>query len=751
MLAVVVLLLAAGCFAKDAAAQYGSVRGSVFDADLRDELPGATIILDDLDGEKKFVVTGTDGLFSFHRIFPGDYSISVSFLGFVTQTDSILVALGTEIFLEIRLDPSEIEMEELVVETVRTEADRFVAGLDAVLPEDLTRIPMPDVSYDLAGYLLTLPGFVSPGDRGGQLFVRGGTPTQNLFLLDGMNIYQPFHIVGFFSAFPADIVAYADVYAGGFSARYGGRISSVIDISTRNGSKRKPKGAISIAPFMSTLRVEAPVIKNQASILISVRQSLIEYVGPTFLGREIPFRFSDIFAKFHAFLNQTSSFTATVLRTKDQGNISGKGAFDENRRLSTWENEAYGVKYSYIPIDYPALFTFAVNYSRLVSQYKVSQTESRDSEANGMKFEMSFNYLLGSNRVDIGLFGNLDRFHYKLGRSARVSSFVSSGGAYVDTRFILNDIIRIEPGVRIESFSHGVSRTVAPRLRAIIQPKGKSSKHQFSFAVGRYHQQIIGLSNEQDVSDVFTIWAASPQSRPVPTATHYLAGWRGRILPWVELSIEGYLKNMDNIAFPVFTDQIFGQPNFARVSGQARGADFKMEIQVPDYFFSANYTLAKVEYFGNKTAPQGEAVIADDVFFPPHDRRHQVNVLGQVIRGRNKLSIRWQYGSGLPFTQVNGYYQFDRIRNAEDDSFLTSNGAAFVSRSSLYGARLPAYHRLDISYEYRIRRGDVATTFQIGAINVYDRDNIFEYNIFSGSRVNQLPFTPSLAVKVEVL
>jgi len=157
-----------------------------------------------------------------------------------------------------------------------------------------------------------------------------------------------------------------------------------------------------------------------------------------------------------------------------------------------------------------------------------------------------------------------------------------------------------------------------------------------------------------------------------------------------------------------------------------------------------------VEYFGNKTAPLGEGVISDDSFYPPHDRRHQVNILGQVIRGRSKISIRWQYGSGLPFTQVNGYYEQDRIRDADDDSFQTANGRDFVSRSSLYGARLPAYHRLDISYEYRIRRGNVETTFQIGAINVYDRENIFEYNIFNGSRVDQLPFTPSLAIKVEV-
>ena len=397
------------------------------------------------------------------------------------------------------------------------------------------------------------------------------------------------------------------------------------------------------------------------------------------------------------------------------------------------------------------MFTFAVNYSSLVSQYTVTTNDVRDSSVDQLALKMNFDYLLGDNRVNIGMFGNLNRFHYEFGKSPEVSSFVSSGGGFVDMRFIPTEVIRIEPGLRIESFSHADTRSVDPRIRAIIQPNGSRSKHQFSVAWGKYHQQIIGLNNEQDVSDVFTVWAASPQGAPVPAATHVLLGWKGRLKPWFELSLEGYEKNMSNIAFPVFSDRVEALPRFARITGQAIGADIKAEIQVPDYFLSASYTISKVEYYGNEqTAVFGEAVITNESFNPPHDRRHQVNVMGQIIRGRNKLSVRWQYGSGLPFTQVNGYYEWDVIRTPDDDSYVTGTGPQFVARSGLYGARLPAYHRLDISYEYRIRKGDVETTFQIGAINAYNRQNIFEYNIYTGERINQLPFTPSLAVKVEV-
>ena len=185
---------------------------------------------------------------------------------------------------------------------------------------------MPSVSSDLAGYLQTLPGVVTAGDRGGQLFVRGGTPTQNLVMIDGIPVFQPFHIVGFYSAFPADIIAYADVHAGGYSARYGGRLSSVINVVARNGNKQRVVGSASLAPFLGTLRVEFPLLPERVSVLASVRESVIERLAPDVLGQELPYRFGDRFFKIHAFLSRTSSLSMTVMNTFDEGDVADKAA-----------------------------------------------------------------------------------------------------------------------------------------------------------------------------------------------------------------------------------------------------------------------------------------------------------------------------------------------------------------------------------------------------------------------------------------
>lgn len=746
----------------DARAQRSAISGLVTSTDSGNLLVGATVVLDDLIGERRAVATSSEGLFRFNRVRPGVHTLTVSFIGFESWVDTLQVAPATDQFLEIQLFEQETELGELVIETIRTEADRYIAGLETITPRALSRVPMPDVNYDLAGYLLTLPGFVSTGDRGGQLFVRGGTPTQNLVLLDGIPIYQPFHIVGFYSAFPADIISYADVYAGGFGARYGGRISSVIDIVSTNGNKKRVDGAATLAPFLTSLRVELPIANEDVSLLVSWRESVIERVAPRLLGQELPFHFGDLFAKIHGFMTPTSSVSITVLRTFDKGNVLAQESVNDlDVRSSSWKNQAYGLRYLFLPPDYPAMFEFAVHYSGMESEFRLTEEEFRSSQVQSFGLNMQFHYLLGDTQLHFGIFGNTNIFDYRLGANQRAQrSSVTSGGGFADTQFILNDMLRIEPGVRFESFSHGTSMSIGPRFRATLLPWGSRSRHQFSAAWGRYHQQIVGLNNEQDVSEVFTIWASSPQAQAVPEATHVIAGWKGRLFPWLELSAEGYRKWMKNLAFPVFSESVDGTTRFTQVEGDARGVDLKMEVNLHSFYMGASYALAEVTY--TRESGVGRTILIPGVvttasfqedagtFFPPHDRRHQLNVLAQYEWGRNQLGFRWQFGSGLPFTKVNGYYQSLDSDKLTSSGGLTQTGSTFVSRSTLYGERLPNYHRFDVSYERRFTFERVDVTLQLGVINALNRENIFSYNIFTGDRVNQLPLIPSVGLKIEL-
>lgn len=754
-----ILSLALVALYPSALAQGQALQGRILDAETRDGLPGATVLL--IQGGQRVAGQIADGagVFVFDDILAGQYVLEASFVGYEVTRDTVHVPVDAP--LDLLLTPTQTLLEELVVESQRENYERYAAGLETIRPSDLARVPMPDVTYDLAGYLLTLPGVVATGDRGGQLFVRGGTPTQNLVLLDGMRIFQPFHVVGFYSAFPADIIATTDVYAGGFNARYGGRISSVIDIKTRNGSKERVTGSASVAPFVSGLRVEVPILKNEASLIVSARESIIDRIAPEILGEELPFRFGDRFAKFHAFLNQTSSVTLTALRTSDTGNLRSGDPSDLSAdiRRSTWKNEAYGARYLYIPEDAAVMSEFSVYYSSLESRYRQTAEDVRDADVSEFSLNIGFTYLLGANQINFGIFGNTNFFDFSFGRGrSDINTGVSSGGAFFEGRIVSSEYLQVEPGVRIEAFSRGLRRTIAPRLRLQFLPFGTGSRHRFSLAWGRYHQQIVGLNNEQDVSDVFTVWTASPRGTPVPRAVHYIAGWQMRPLRWLELSVEGYRKQLSDLSFPAFADEVGVLAEFSNVNGRAEGVDLKAEITTRRVYFSATYGHSEVNYVRPPQlsraiflAGTGRSVQLPRLEFnPPHDRRHQVGATLRLTAGAWSLGGRWQFGSGLPFTQVNGYYTGLDIGMAASSDFLTDVGTTLVSRSQPYGGRMPTYHRLDISVEHKVLFSQADLTLQAGVINAYDRANIFEYNIFTGNRVDQLPLIPSLGVRVDM-
>jgi len=197
---------------------------------------------------------------------------------------------------------------------------------------------------------------------------------------------------------------------------------------------------------------------------------------------------------------------------------------------------------------------------------------------------------------------------------------------------------------------------------------------------------------------------------------------------------------------------------FSQVNGRAEGFDTRLEITTRRLFLSATYGNAKVEYVRPEQrsrsvflAGRGQSIVLPYLEFnPPHDRRHQVGATAQLIFGRTKLGSRWQFGTGLPFTQVNGYYTGIRVESPEDTDFLSDSGSTLVSRAHPYGGRMPTYHRLDITLEHRMLLPQADLTFQVGVINVYDRNNIFEYNIFSGDRVDQLPIIPSAGLRVDL-
>ena len=734
-----------------AAAQEVTLRGFIVDRSDGQPLQGANVALQNEQDPQQPIrgtVSNKDGFYQINQIAPGRYAVRISFVGYVAYADTL--ALGREAFvtLSVELPPSEEELGEVVVQA-EGGATRVRGGLQTVRTKDLERIPTPDASGDLATYLQSLPGVISIGDRGGQLFIRGGTPSQNLVLLDDLLIYQPFHIIGFFSAFPEDLISYVDVYAGGFNARYNGRISSVIDVSTREGNKQFVEGAGSISPFLASARVEGPLRKGKVSVLASMRHAVIERIAPTLIGEDLPFQFGDVFLKFQHTDQVNNRCSASAMFTYDRGRIDPK---DEVRNdIFQWNNFVFGGRCFVFPTDAPVLFDFNSGLSYVRNVVGDADDPERSSDALQAATEVNLTRFLGDTELHLGIFARMNWLGFETGEQfqnlVRDDDVLFAFGGYLDAALPLNEKLKITPGAALVIHPLNYPISLEPRLRATWQPGGEDGSREFNVALGVYRQTLVGVTDERDAGSAFIAWMPPPVNDAQSRALHALAGFQQQIGPWLRIAGEGYYKRLGSLPIPIWSTIARFTTTLTLAKGNVYGFDTRLEFQRKALYAYLSYGYSWTEYLAqqdNFGVWFGEAV---QRYHPPHDRRHQVNAVVSIELGKFQGSVRWQYGSGLPYTRPLGFDELIPLQNLPD--VRTDYGTPRVLYERPYQGRLPAYHRLDVSLKraFPIKQGTL--TVQVGAINVYDRANLFYFDIFTVRRVDQLPLIPNLSIKYE--
>ncbi len=736
-----------------AGAQSSSVSGFVVDAASGAPLELATVALRPDGGEARGAITNKDGSYLIPRLNAGRYVFQVTYVGYETYTDTLQLAAGQRTTVSVRLTPLAESLDEVVVQSERTTgAARVTAGQQTIRPADIALVPAPDVSADLVSYLTTMPGIVSTGDRGGQLFIRGGEPWQNLVEIDGMTLYQPFHILGFYSAFPAEIINRTDIYAGGYGSRFSGRISSVIDVSTRTGNNRRFGGTASLSPFVSAAHIEGPIIPGKVSLLGSVRQSVIQQGIEPLLGEPMPFHFGDMFGKLHADLSATSRLSATYLHTFDRGALAEETSgrtLDELR----WQNTAYGVRYLVMPKLLPVVADLHVSYSQLGSEQGPEAAPVRTSEINNTRVSLDATFFRERGTVEAGWKAEVINLGSELGglfqNTFTRNSKTIHMSAYLEPELQFG-ALKVRPGI---SFQHTevLPASFEPRLRMVLAGRDQ----QLSAAVGLYRQEILGLNDRRDATSVFTAWALTPSKTArnqqdllagnVPEAWHFILGYRAEPAPWLELSLEGYHKILKHLfvpewtAFPQFTTRL--QP----ADGRSSGFDARAEVRRGPFYTYVNYGLSFTRYNAQQETLELWYGRESLDFRPPHDRRHQVNGLVSMEALGATWSAHWEFGSGLPYSQALGFDGFILMNGLVD---VGQQGSQRVIYASPFNAVLPTYHRLDLSAERSFRIGAADLTLQGSLINSYDRRNLFYLDIFTLQRVDQLPLIPSLGIKV---
>ncbi|MFT6210742.1 MAG: hypothetical protein ACJAYA_000882 [Bacteroidia bacterium] len=761
-ISIVLCLLALSTLAQ---AQTGKVKGFVYD----DENGEAVLFTNvTIQGTTLGAATDVNGYYTVANVPVGEQIIQITYLGYDTLTASITIEADRIASLNLYLKKSSVRLNEVQISADRQEALTEVrTSVTKLTPKEMKKVPTVSGESDLAQVLQVQPGVVFTGDQGGQLYIRGGSPIMNKVLLDGMIIYNPFHSIGFFSVFDTDIIKTADIYTGGFNAEFGDRISSVMDIKTRDGNRKKFSGKLSFNPFGTNLLLEGPIIKlkedrgGSLTYLVSGKTSYLEQTSKVLYpyvndGEGLPFNFTDIFAKI--------SYNA---RTGSKVNLFGFSFNDQVTYQSVsnykWNSFGVGTNVLIVPQGSQVLLEPYFNYSN----YKISLDEDglpgRTSEIGGFNGGMNFTYYLGKSELKFGPFlqGFQTKYEFTNSKGTRIGDnepeSTTDFGVFAKFKWSYKDKIVLEPSFRLHYYASLGVASPEPRLGA----KWNITKwFRMKYAFGLFSQNMISANSDRDVVNLFYGFLTAPENlpsefdgeeinNPLQRAMHNIVGFEVDLGKRVSLNIEGYLKNFLQLS-NVNRNKLFAdtpensdvpdqlKKDFIIETGKAMGIDFVFKYSYKRLYLWAVYSISTVD--------RDDGI---NQYNPHFDRRHSVNLVAAYTFGKDlnwEASVRWNLGSGFPFTQTAGFYENLVFADGINSDYTTQNGDLGVEYGELNKGRLPFYHRLDLSVKRTFELGQTKLDAVLGITNAYNRENIFFVDRVKYERVNQLPILPSLGL-----
>ncbi len=708
---------------------------------------GANVILTSPDDDEQEILyagsTDNDGFVEIRNISPATYLLEVSYLGYETISDELTLDSEQTKVEQLSLEPDPAQLDEVTILEERQVTTGEV-GVRSISAAEVDRVPTPGPGGDLVSYIQTLPGVVMSGDRGGQLHIRGGTPTQNHVMVDNLPVIKPFHISNMFSAFPEESMQNVDMYAGGFGSEYMGATSSVIDVTLRQGNMREFSGSAAYSPYLASIQAEGPIETDRQSFMIMGRNSVIDHHAPQIIGEDVPLEFQDLMARY-SFQSGNLNCNVTGLYTYDQGRIN-----PERQMNLSWSNRVIGGRCLGFDEDYDRPFDVTVGYTGFINTEGDINNPERSSEVHKGFFKLQHEYEIFGLPIDYGLEFTLSNYTTELSeRFASYESFDISplvARTSVSTEWSPAERLVVRPSVGTQISSQNFSNpTLEPRVRASYRTD-RVNEQEFSVAFGLYSQIMEGITDERDAGTVFTVWKPSEDGDPLPRAFHGIAGFQQRIGRVFEFNLEGFVKDHRNIPVSKWTPVSQLEVETALADGFTYGFDIRTELEWHPFYLSAGYGWANVNY--EAASDDLGAWIEEPVFSysPAHDRRHQFNILGSYQIGGFTANVNWEYGSGNPYTRIYGY---DMRLVMPDQNPLEDSGNALTLFNEPYGDRLPAYHSLDVSIErsFQVSPG-VSLDTQVGSLNLYDRGNIFYFDVDHLQRVDQTPVLPYASLQI---
>jgi hypothetical protein len=759
--------VAISLFSFTAFAQTGTIRGFVYEKETGEPVIFTNVIV---KGTSIGAATDVNGYYQITKVPAGEQTLIVTYLGFDTLKVQVSLKPNEILNKKLILTKSSISLGALNVTAERMEAKTEVKiSVQKVTPKEIKQIPTIGGDADLAQYLQVLPGVIFTGDQGGQLYIRGGSPIQNKVLLDGMVIYNPFHSIGLFSVFDTDIIRNADIYTGGFGAEYGGRLSSIMDIKTKDGNKKRTSGKLSASTFGAKALLEGPIFKStddnsgSSSFVLSAKNSYLDRSSKILYSYDdtagYPFSFRDLYGKISLNSNNGSKINFFGFNYTDQ--VRYKSVSDLN-----WKSAGAGSSFVLVPDGTPMLVEGNFAYSSYNIQLNAADQGTRNSAINGFNMALNFTYFQGDNEVKYGLevIGMKTDFNFQnsLGRKIQQEANTTEFGTYVKYKMVFGKLV-VDPSFRGHYYASLNNFSPEPRLGAKYN---LSDRIRLKGSGGFYSQNLISANSDRDVVNLFYGFLSGPENlqenftdrngntkeltHRLQKANHIILGTEFDITRNLNLNVEIYRKNFNQLANlnrdKIYDDNVDNKnkpdalkKDFIIETGVAQGIDFAFKYDIKKLYVWAVYSLASVDRWDGRR-----------VYAPVFDRRHNINIVTSYTFGKQlnwEFDARWNYGSGFPFTPTQGYYENINFNGGINTNYPTENGGLGIIYGELNSKRLPDFHRLDLTLKRKFEVSSNSTLETVISVtNAYNRENIFYFDRVKYQRVNQLPLLPSVGM-----
>lgn len=740
-------------------AQRFTVSGYISDGLSGENLIGASVM------DQKTIRGITANAYGYYTLTLKQDSVSLSYSFAGYKKHRIQFYLDKDTIINVALESATLD--EVVIESDPVHEATRMSSFTVPI-QQLNKLPAFFGETDVLKFLQLVPGVQSGSEGSTGLYVRGGGADQNLIILDGVPVYNASHLFGFFSVFNTAAINHVELIKGGFPARYGGRLSSVVDISMKNGNLRKMQGEASIGLISSRFTLEGPIVRDKTSFIVSGRRTYIDVLAQPFIRRRANggrrgYYFYDLNLKVNHIINNNNRIFFSTYLGDDKGNSEDRQVFSDggsdfasrSKNGLQWGNFINALRWNHT-FSSELFLNVTATYSRYRFNVFRSYTETNTS-ANGVEtnfFSNEYQSGIEDRAVKVDFEYNPDPRHsVRFGMNAIFHKFspgvyaysssveadTTAGArivrplemaAYAEDDFHLNDRISLNAGIHLSGFLTEKKwyTSLQPRITSrVLIADDLSLRASWSTMT-----QYIHLLTNVGIGLPTDLWVPSTARIAPQQANQIALGVTKTYKSIYEITGELYYKKMSGlIEYKDGASYLNIEGDWQdKVADQGKGTSYGLEVLLRKKTGRLNGWIG---YTLSKTSRQFEQLNFGREFPYKYDRRHDISVAMTYSFTENRdLSMVWVYGSGNAMTLPIATYE------AIGDRWGRSSQALYYGDRNSYRTR--SYHRLDVSYNLRKQKKYGIRTWTFALYNVYNRLNPFFIDIDHKRAENKLEF-----------